>query len=82
VKSKYAEHSYKSVERNSNPLELIYTDICDMKSTLSRGGKKYFVTFIDNCIRNDYVYLLNGKDEAIETSRQYNIEVENQLGKR
>jgi len=82
VESKYAEHSYKSVERNSNPLELIYTDICDMKSTPSHGGKKYFVTFIDNCIRNDYVYLLNGKDEAIETSRQYNIEVENQLGKR
>ena len=82
MKSKYAEHSYKSVERNSNPLELIYTDICDMKSTPSCGGKKYFVTFIDNCIRNDYVYLLNGKDEAIETSRQYNIEVENQLGKR
>ncbi|WMV53959.1 hypothetical protein MTR67_047344 [Solanum verrucosum] len=53
-----------------------------MKSTTSRGGKKYFVTFIDNCIRNDYVYLLNGKDEAIETSRQYNIEVENQLGKK
>jgi len=77
VKSKYAEHSYKSVERNSNPLELIYTDICDMKSTPSRGGKKYFITFIDKCIRNDHVYLLNGKDEAIETSRQYNIEVEN-----
>lgn len=44
--------------------------------------KKYFVTFIDNCIRNDYVYLLNGKDEAIEMFRQYNIKVENQLGKK
>ena len=39
VKSKYAKHSYKSVERNSNPLELIHTDFCDMKSTPSRGGK-------------------------------------------
>ena len=82
MKSKYAEHSYKSVERNSNPLELIYTDICDMKSTPSRGGKMYLITFIDNCIRNDYVHLLDDKDESIETSRQYNIEVENQLGKR
>ena len=25
VDSKYAKHSYKSVERNSNPLELIHT---------------------------------------------------------
>ena len=43
--------------------------------------KKYLVTFIDNCIRNDYHYLLNGKDEAIEMSRQCNIEVENQCEK-
>ena len=76
MESKYAEHSYKSIERNSNPLELIYTDICDMKSTPSRGGKKYLIIFIDNCIWYDYVYLLNGKDEAIETSRQYKFEVE------
>ncbi|PHU25293.1 hypothetical protein BC332_03625 [Capsicum chinense] len=40
VESKYAKHPYKSVERNSNPLDLIHTDICDMKSTPSRGGKR------------------------------------------
>ena len=80
--SNYAEHFYKYVERNSNSLELIYTGVCDMKSISSRGGKTYLVTFIDNCIRNDYVYLYNGKDEAIKTSRQYNIEVEYQLEKR
>ena len=73
MESKYVEHSYKSVERNFNPLELIYTDICDMKSIPSCGGSKYLVTFIDNSIRHDYVYLLNGKDETIETSRQYNF---------
>ena len=44
--------------------------------------EKVFVTFIENCIRNDYVYLLNGKDEAIEMSRQCNIEVENQCEKK
>ena len=43
--------------------------------------KKIYCYFIDNCIRNDYVYLLNGKDEAIEMSRQCNIEVENQCEK-
>ena len=82
VESKYAKHSYKSVERNSNPLELIHTDICDMKSTPSRGGKKYFITFIDDCTRYCYVYLLNSKDEAIDAFRQYKTEVENQLDKK
>ena len=65
VESKYADHSYKSVEGNYNPLEFIYTDIYDMKSTPFHGGIKYLVTFIHNCIRNDYIYLLNGEDEAI-----------------
>ena len=60
---------------------MIHTDICDMKSTPSHGGKKYFITFIDNCTRYCYVYLLNDKDEAIDAFRLYKPEVENQLDK-
>ena len=82
VESKYAKHPYKSVARNSYPLELIHTDICDMKSTPTRGGKKYFITLIDECTRYCYVYLLNGKDEAIDAFRQYKTEVENQLDRK
>ena len=39
MKSKSVKHPYKSVERNFKILDLIHTDICDMKSTPSRGGK-------------------------------------------
>ena len=39
VESKFGKHPYKSVERNSKIFDLIHTDICDMKSTPSRGGK-------------------------------------------
>ena len=46
MESKYFEHSYKSVERNSNPLELIYTDIDDMKLTSSHGEKKYLLLLL------------------------------------
>ena len=80
MESKYVEHSYKSVERNSHPLELIYTDICDMKLTPSHGGKS-ICYFIENRIINDYVYLINGKNEAIEMSRQCNITSDNQCEK-
>ena len=38
VENKFVTHPYKSVERNSKTLDLIHTDICDMKSTPSRGG--------------------------------------------
>lgn len=77
MESKYAKHPYKSNERNSNFLDLIHTDICDMKSTPSRGGKKYFITFIDDCTRYYYIYLLNSKDEEIDAFRQYKTEFEN-----
>ena len=48
----------------------------------TRGGKKYFITFIDDCTRYCYVYLLQSKDEAIEMFKHYKIEVENQLSKK
>ena len=43
MESKYVEHSN---ERNSNPLELIYSDIYDMKLTPSHGGKKYLLVLL------------------------------------
>jgi len=82
VEAKYAKHPYKSIERNSNPLDLIHTDICDMKSTPSHGGKRYFITFIDDSTRYCYVYLLNNKYEAINAFKQYKNEVETQLDKK
>ena len=60
--------------------ELIDNDICDFKSIQTRGGKKYFITFIDDYTRYSYVYLIRTKVEALETFIQYKNEVENQLG--
>ena len=58
---------------------MIYTDICDMKSTPYRTGIKCSINFIDNCTRYCYVYLPNGKNKAIETYMQYKAEVESQF---
>ena len=60
---------------------MIYTDICWYEINTISWWEKVFVSFIENCIINDYVYLTNVKDEAIEMSRQCNIEVENQCEK-
>ena len=40
------------------------------------------MTFIDDCIRYCYVYLLRSKDEALEKFMHYKNEVENQLGRK
>ena len=77
-----ARASFKSVERSIEPLDLIPSDACDTKSIQTRGGKKYFITFINDCTRYCYMYLLRSKDEAIEAFMQYKNEVKNQLNRR
>jgi hypothetical protein len=66
-------------ERNLAPLELIHSDLCEMNGELTKGGKKYFMTFIDDYTRYCYVYLLKTKDEALDSFKIYKAEVENQL---
>ncbi|KZV28460.1 hypothetical protein F511_03263 [Dorcoceras hygrometricum] len=79
VETKLAKAPFHSVTRSTKPLELIHTDVCDLKLVQTRGGKRYFITFIDDCTRYCYVYLLRSKDEAIEAFTKYKNEVENQL---
>ena len=69
-------------ERHLAPLELIHSDLCEMNGVLTKGGKKYFMTLIDDSTRFCYVYLLNTKDEAVHYFKVYKAEVENQLEKK
>ena len=62
---------FHSTKRITKPLELIHNDICDLKFVQIRGGKKYFITFIDDSTRYRYVYRLKSKDEAIEVFKPY-----------
>jgi transposase InsO family protein len=50
-----------------------------MNGELTKGGKRYFITFIDDCTRFCYVYLLKTKDEALHYFKIYKAKVENQL---
>ncbi|CAM8890197.1 unnamed protein product [Rhodiola kirilowii] len=67
---------FKSISRSSNLLELVHSDLGDLHSTPSLGNKKYYITFIDDCSRYCYVYLLHAKDEALDKFKVYKAEVE------
>ena len=82
VEAKLTKTSFQSIERSTEPLGLIHTDVCDLKMVQSRGGNKYFVTFVDDCTKYCYVYLLKSKDEALDKFILYKTEVENQLNKK
>jgi transposase InsO family protein len=64
---------------NFAPIDLIHYDLCEMNGILTKGGKRYFITFIDDSTIFCYVYLLNSKDEALHYFKTYKAEVENQL---
>ncbi|KAL0348559.1 UNVERIFIED_CONTAM: Retrovirus-related Pol polyprotein from transposon TNT 1-94 [Sesamum angustifolium] len=60
----------------------IWHDLADFKNTLSKGGKKYYISFVDDYSRYTKIYLLRSKDEASEMFLKYKAEVENQLDKK
>lgn len=68
VEFKFIKHLYRSIDKNSNLLDLIHrcVCVCDMKSIPSRDGKKYFIIFVDDCTQYCYMYSLKNKDEAIK----------------
>jgi hypothetical protein len=49
-----------------------------MNGVLTEGGKRYFMTLIDDATRFCYVYLLKMKDEALNCFKIYKAEVETQ----
>ena len=48
---------------------------------MARGGYYYFITFIDDHSRYSSVYLMKHKSEAFEKFKEYQNQVEKQMGK-
>jgi hypothetical protein len=83
VQSKQPRKPHKvAEERYLAPLELVHSDICEMNGVLTEGGKRYFMTLIDDATRFCYVYLLKMKDEALNCFKIYKAKVETQLEKK
>ena len=72
----------KSNERATELLALVHTDVCGPFGTSARGGYSYFITFTDDFSRYGYVFLMRHKSESFEKFKEFQNEVENQLGKR
>ena len=82
VEEKLTKSSFQSVERHTEPLDLIHSDVCDLIFLQTRGGNKYFITCVNDSTKYCYVYLLKSKDEMIEKFFLYKNEVENHLKKK
>ena len=53
-KVKITKMPHFQVERKTDLLELVHTDICELGGILTRGGNRYFITFIDDFSKFTY----------------------------
>ena len=51
---------------NKGLLEIIHTDICGPFTSAILGGYKYFITFIDDFSRYEYISLIQEKSETLD----------------
>ena len=80
VETKQPRKTHKAAAaRDLAPLELIHSNLCEVNGKLTKAGKWYFMTYIDDCTRFCYVYLLKSNDEAYKI---FKGDVENQLEKK
>ena len=55
-----------TMERATDLLEMIHTDVCGPMSVEARGGHHYFPTFTDDLSRYGYIYLMKHKSKTLE----------------
>ena len=77
VESKLTKKSCPFVQRETELRGLIHYGLIDLKQTMTRGGKIYFVTFIIDYSIYTKVYLIRHKDEMFDMFLSYKAEVEN-----
>src|SRR5215216_6277808 len=66
-----------TMERVTDLLEIIHTDVCGPMSVEVCGGYRYFVTFTDDFSRYGYIYFMKHKSETFEKFKEFQNEVEN-----
>ena len=66
-----------TMERATDLLEIIHTDVCGPMNVEVRGGYRYFLTFTYDLSRYGYIYLMKHKSETLEKFKEFQSEVEN-----
>ena len=62
---------FGTMERVTDLLEIIHTDVCGPMSVDARGGYRYFLTFTDDLSKYEYIYLMKHKSETFEKFKEF-----------
>ena len=73
---------FGTMERASDLLEIIHTDVCGPMNIKACSRYHYFLTFIDDLSRYGDIYLMKHKSETFEQFKEFYSEVENHCDKK
>lgn len=59
----YALPIYKSISVSNAPFDLIHSDVWGPSLVLTKGGSRYYVSFINDYTRYYWVYLMKNRSE-------------------
>ena len=59
------------------PLELVHSDVFGLGELSSLGGAKFFVTFLDDCTRKVWIYMMANKSKVFSKFKVFKALVEN-----
>lgn len=71
-----------SKHRSRGILDYVHTDVWGPASVTSKGGSRYFVTFVDDYSRYAWIYFLKHKNEEFDTFKKWKAMGENRTGKK
>ncbi|KAL2250125.1 UNVERIFIED_CONTAM: Retrovirus-related Pol polyprotein from transposon TNT 1-94 [Sesamum indicum] len=83
--SGYLDDDLFKVRVDNNKIDVSDSIILNVESSTlwhSRDHKRYFITFIDDCSRYCYAFLMKNKDEALDKYILFKNEAETQTGKK
>ena len=63
----------RTMERATNLLEIVHTDVCGPMSIEARGGYHYVLTLIDDLSIYGYVYLMKTGLRPLKSSRNFRM---------
>ena len=72
----------RTMERATDLLDIIHTDVCGPMSVKAHGKYHYFLTSTNDLSRYGYIYLMKHKSETFEKFKEFQSEVENHRNKK
>ncbi|CAL5366510.1 unnamed protein product [Camellia sinensis] len=71
---------HKSTSISDTPFSLVHTDVWGPSPVLTKGGSAYYVSFVDDCTRYTWVYLMTHNFDFYQIYRTFQSMITAQFG--